>query len=152
MCWNSAEAARRAGYNGRSNTIGPRLLTYPHIQSAIQERLSVISESVEDLVKKNSILDLPTKYKKHRSNKVYFIQAENGLIKIGIAFDVEYRLSFLNTASPVELTLLFWVDTDEARGLEKSLHHLFKTKRVRGEWFRLTSDDITWVKSNYGIE
>lgn len=39
ISWNSADAARRAGYNGKSNVVGPRLLADVSIQAVITERL-----------------------------------------------------------------------------------------------------------------
>jgi hypothetical protein len=39
VCWNASQAAREVGYNGRSNTIGPRMLSNVGIQNLIQQRL-----------------------------------------------------------------------------------------------------------------
>jgi hypothetical protein len=39
-CWNASEAARLAGYRGRSNTIGQRLLSNVDISAEIEQRLS----------------------------------------------------------------------------------------------------------------
>jgi hypothetical protein len=39
ISWNSADAARRAGYNGKSNVVGPRLLADVSIQAEIAQRL-----------------------------------------------------------------------------------------------------------------
>lgn len=39
-CWNASEAARRAGYRGRANTIGPRLLANVGIAEEIQQRIA----------------------------------------------------------------------------------------------------------------
>lgn len=44
-CWNSSEAARRAGYNGRSDVIGSRLLGDVSIKAEIETRLSEIKMS-----------------------------------------------------------------------------------------------------------
>jgi len=38
-CWNASEAARRAGYNGQSNVVGPRLLADVRIKAIIRQRL-----------------------------------------------------------------------------------------------------------------
>lgn len=39
QCWNASEAARRAGYKGDPNTIGPRLLVNVGIRAIIENRL-----------------------------------------------------------------------------------------------------------------
>jgi hypothetical protein len=68
------------------------------------------------------------------AQKVYFVQAEKGLIKIGRALAVGVRLAELQTGSPLELTLL--VDAVARPGLtEAELHKTFASARVRGEWF-----------------
>ena len=38
--WNASEAARQAGYTGKANVVGPRLLANVSIQAAIEKRLS----------------------------------------------------------------------------------------------------------------
>lgn len=38
-CWNASESARRAGYKGDANTVGPRLLANVGIRAAIEQRL-----------------------------------------------------------------------------------------------------------------
>jgi hypothetical protein len=47
-CWNSSEAARRAGYNGKSNVIGPRLLANVSIRAEIDARLAEIQMSADE--------------------------------------------------------------------------------------------------------
>ena len=49
-CWNASEAARRAGYRGRANTIGPRLLANVGIQEEIQRRLDEITMSADEVL------------------------------------------------------------------------------------------------------
>lgn len=50
ICWNASEAARRAGYNGKSNVVGPRLLANVSIQAAIQERLAEFKMSANEVL------------------------------------------------------------------------------------------------------
>lgn len=49
-CWNSSEAARRAGYNGRSNQIGSRLLTNVDIKAQIDERIAELKMSTDEVL------------------------------------------------------------------------------------------------------
>lgn len=67
---------------------------------------------------------------------VYFVEAENGLIKIGRADGLRQRLSCLQGASPIALKLVAAVYAWP--GLEAELHARFKADRVRGEWFTPT--------------
>lgn len=87
---------------------------------------------------------------RQKSNFVYLIGAPNGLIKIGITGDVYRRLKVLDTASPVELNLIFSFESDNANIIELELHQIFAIKRIKGEWFNLSTDDIKWIKGKYG--
>ena len=69
-----------------------------------------------------------------RMSSVYFVQANDGHIKIGLARDVQKRLASLQTAHAHELVLL--VAIEGTFRLEQSLHRKFAHLRLRGEWFR----------------
>ena len=73
---------------------------------------------------------------------VYLIQAENGLIKIGKTTDINKRFVSLQSASPYELKLIGFIKTFNESELEASLHDKYKRKCIRGEWFKLDSQDI----------
>ena len=73
---------------------------------------------------------------------VYFITADNGLTKIGCTASVERRLNQLKINSPSKLVLALSFETDDAPGLEKTIHNSFSDKRIRGEWFELTPYDL----------
>lgn len=69
----------------------------------------------------------------HSGSVVYFIAAYRGLIKIGVAKDVQARLRALQTGSGVALTLLATVPGSYA--LERHYHQRFASRRRHGEWF-----------------
>lgn len=48
---NASQAARNAGYKGRSNTIGQRLLTDVVIQAAISKKLNEVMASEKDTIR-----------------------------------------------------------------------------------------------------
>lgn len=68
-----------------------------------------------------------------RDSFVYFIRAETGQIKIGLAENVERRLAGLRTHSPVPLQLLATRPGD--RQQEWFYHQIFHRHRLHGEWF-----------------
>ena len=73
---------------------------------------------------------------------VYFIEADNGLVKIGKSKDVRKRLSALRGSSPVRLWLLFSIDCGgRAHQTEIEFHKRFEAKRHHGEWYRLSTKD-----------
>lgn len=47
-CWNSSEAARRAGYNGKSNVQGPRLLANVSIKAEIEARIAELVMTADE--------------------------------------------------------------------------------------------------------
>lgn len=49
-CWNAAESARRAGYNGKSNVIGSQLLANLSISEEIQKRVDEIKMSADEVL------------------------------------------------------------------------------------------------------
>lgn len=73
---------------------------------------------------------------------VYFIQnTVTKAIKIGYTGSkVEYRLKSLQTGNEAKLSLLFFVEGEV--DLEYKLHIYFASKRLEGEWFNVTEQEI----------
>lgn len=93
----------------------------------------------------------PKEKKKHKYSKgfVYFIKADNGLIKIGKTKDLNKRLDHFTAKLPYRLDLIHSIKTDDTQELEEYFHNKFSKKRKRGEWFELDDKDIREVK-NFG--
>jgi hypothetical protein len=71
---------------------------------------------------------------------IYVIHCD-GYCKIGTTRnDPHLRLKQMQTGNPHELTLMAAIPGGEA--VEVALHEEFANKRVRGEWFQLTHDDV----------
>ena len=70
----------------------------------------------------------------HIASWVYFIQAANGFIKIGVAVRPEKRFSALQTGHAQKLHFLGAIPGDAAD--EREWHSRFLRFHVRGEWFR----------------
>lgn len=64
---------------------------------------------------------------------VYFIQAGNGPVKIGVAAESSKRLAELQTGNAETLRIIATIEGDYAR--EGKLHARFSDHRLRGEWF-----------------
>ncbi len=79
-----------------------------------------------------------------KSNILYFIQAENGLIKIGVCFDAALRFSQLSRISPIKLTLLGSIPGNLSK--EKEIHTKFKNLNSHGEWFRPDKELLGFIK------
>lgn len=81
---------------------------------------------------------------------VYFVVAETGQIKIGIARDVEQRLANLQAASPVKLEIA--AITDGGLRQEKKYHRQFAEHRLHGEWFSPHPDILAEIARLTGAD
>lgn len=80
---------------------------------------------------------------------VYVIQHEKHY-KIGVSKNVSKRITAMKTNTPVNIQLVhsFFVGIEvyaNAYGWEKLLHHYFASRRLNGEWFNLTKEDVQWI-------
>ncbi len=76
---------------------------------------------------------------------VYLIRCAHAY-KIGFARDVARRLEALAISCPIPMSLVYAVETNRFRQLERHLHKRFADRRIRGEWFELTSADLKVVR------
>ena len=80
---------------------------------------------------------------------VYLMHDEaNGFYKIGISNNPEYREHTLQSEKPtiVLVTAKEFPIRPIAEAFEAALHKTYEDKRLRGEWFNLTVDDIEVLK------
>lgn len=83
---------------------------------------------------------------------VYLTSPVDGCYKIGRSRSAVARIDQLGETLPVRLTALHVVRTADMVWLEKYFHTAFWHRRVRGEWFRLTPEDIRLVQSKEAID
>lgn len=76
-----------------------------------------------------------------------YLVKSGSFYKIGYAFDLDSRLTSLQSGNPLVLTVEYARKVKNAQQTEKLLHTRFSNKRVRGEWFFLTDDDVVILKS-----
>lgn len=69
-----------------------------------------------------------------------------GLVKIGIAVDVEQRFRTIQAMCPTRLEVI--IDAPGGRELERALHEKYAHKRKHGEWFDLTHDELQEIVWN----
>ena len=140
----------------------------PHCGSAIchirhKEYLAILKERRAESKEKaaHSVIekDLPSFSLENPAHNtlqgyVYFIQAENGLVKIGRSDDVEKRFSALRTMSPIPVVLLHTVFSDNYVLAESYIHQELDRYRHHGEWFDLPENIIEWSQSldNYDLD
>ena len=72
---------------------------------------------------------------------IYFLRSYNEFVKIGTSFQLDERVSKLQTSNPRKLHVQAVLEGSYQT--EKGLHELFTKYRVRGEWFKY-SEEIKW--------
>jgi hypothetical protein len=77
---------------------------------------------------------------------VYLIH-DGELYKIGRTSQPEKRIPQIEYQNGRPCTVLVLIETADYRTLELELHEKFGDKRVRGEWFDLSPEDIAWITS-----
>lgn len=90
------------------------------------------------------VSELPPNWKQ-RFGYVYVFE-NAGLRKIGSSKKPEVRLLAMKTAAP-SIEAIHHIPSLSYRELEQLLHAHFADKRVAGEWFRLSDEDMNFIAS-----
>lgn len=73
---------------------------------------------------------------------VYILKTGKNLHKIGLTQDLQKRLAAYHTHLPVGFRVVRQYPAENITELEESLHIVFQHKRVKGEWFELSPDEL----------
>lgn len=75
---------------------------------------------------------------------IYAIGTDEDRQKIGFSSDPQMRLKTLQTGNPEPLHLHYQFPIEEsmAAKYEKYVHHQHSHLRAKGEWFRMTPDEV----------
>lgn len=76
-----------------------------------------------------------------------YVIAAGGLHKIGFSADPLRRLA--QVAREPSARVVHHIETAAPRRVERRLHDLFDHLRERGEWFRLSEEDVATVRRLY---
>jgi len=82
----------------------------------------------------------------NKSGWIYIIRAGEHY-KIGRAQKPIDRYSQIATLPPWPTEVVHTFEVEDYCLIEKDLHDLFANKRTNGEWFTLTEEDVTWLKT-----
>lgn len=74
---------------------------------------------------------------------VYILKTGKNLYKIGKTQHLQKRLLSYHTHLPILFRVIRQFPALNMNELEESLHLVFQHKRIKGEWFKLTPDDLT---------
>lgn len=80
--------------------------------------------------------------------KVYLLINEEGKYKIGFTDrTTNKRIKELQTGSHSAMTVVQEYESKNARQIETILHRWHRSKRISGEWFDLTNEDVQDFKN-----
>ena len=78
-------------------------------------------------------------------NKTYLMKDKNtGFYKIGKSTNPKFREQTLQSEKPTIKMVKIW-----EKDIEKELHSLYKSFRVRGEWFNLSNIQLKYICTNF---
>jgi hypothetical protein len=84
----------------------------------------------------------PEKKEKPKSLTYLMLDHNTGYYKIGKSISPASREKTLQSEKPT-IEMILVIDMD----IEKDLHTIFASKRIRGEWFSLTLKDVDFIKN-----
>lgn len=98
--------------------------------------------------KQNKKKSSKSKKKKKHKGVVYLLKIKGKeQYKIGVSTKFKKRYDKLSTLMPFKLETVNLIKSDDIYSLEEGLHNKFEDKRINGEWFELSSEDIKYIKS-----
>lgn len=83
------------------------------------------------------------------SGYVYLLSAmhDKTLYKIGRTINPKNRLKTFGVKLPFDVEYECVIQTDDMYDLEMQLHRHFAKVRLQGEWFKLSPEDVQYIKS-----
>lgn len=74
---------------------------------------------------------------------IYLIQADTGHYKIGRSRNVPERMKLFSVKLPFNFEMIHQFPCQDMYAAESDLHEIFSDKRINGEWFSLSSEDVS---------
>lgn len=87
----------------------------------------------------------PKTAKQPKPGYVYLLKG-GGCYKIGKAQNPEKRSETLAIQLPYPVQLIHYIPAKDPRVYESELHEQFADKRLNGEWFDLSDEDVAYIK------
>lgn len=78
---------------------------------------------------------------------VYLLKSEVGFYKIGHAANPNDRIRTFNVKLPFQVEFEHLIKCKDRFTAERKLHKRYADKRLNGEWFHLTADDVAAIKA-----
>lgn len=88
------------------------------------------------------------KYKRHKEQKgtfLYLLKCEKAY-KIGITNNFKKRFKSIQQSNPFEVIPVLVINNSNYDAIEKGIKEGWKDKKIKGEWFLLTKEDVEELK------
>ena len=102
-----------------------------------------VAEMADARLKKEMLKSKP---KVVHAGYIYLFKSDE-FYKIGRSHQPEIRFKAVAASVPFETKFIHKIYTDDTKSAERFFHAKFAQKRVKGEWFRLETKDIEYIKS-----
>jgi len=129
---------------GKKPELARKIVDYCEKKGGLSDVIDICL-NVQIPISKNDKLDDSSNDGEIQSGQVYLLKHGNDY-KIGKSISVPERYKSIQTQMPHKLEEIHVINTDDISGIENYWHKRFKKKRLKGEWFKLTTADIRAFK------
>ena len=126
------------------NRLGPKAERSRRVVEvcASQEGFADVADLAAPFAASSSLADPGTDDEPVESFGFVYLMKSGKYYKMGRSVSAEKRAYEVQLQLPEELKLIHKIKTDDPPGIEAYWHHRFREKRIRGEWFNLTSQEV----------
>ncbi len=106
----------------------------------MEEKRPWVLDKVQAVARVKSIPQHDNKLARQRG--VYILRASNGLYRIGQTGSLYKRITTHWNENSDDFVLFAFMPTESHLHWEQCLHRTFCDRRIKGEWFALTDEDV----------
>jgi len=125
---------------GRKHKLAQKVIEYCERKKNMQNIIELCINHAKTPTEKNT-----EKITEQQCGHVYLLKHDN-TYKIGKSYDASRRYKEIRVQMPHDTEEIHVIETDDPSGIEAYWHNRFKDKRLKGEWFKLSRDDVKAFK------
>ena len=124
------------------------LATNYNLSPATVNKLCKGLKQTNGITKYHSYVDKPFSNKKDGFIYVIYFKDTGGefFYKIGLATDLRNRIKQHQTSTPFNIYIAISYYCEDMGKEEKILHEMFSKERIKGEWFKLGTNELEKIK------